>query len=544
MKRRDFLKTLTYGTTGALVLNQIPLQAMPASAPLNRLLANSTNDNVVVLIQMHGGNDGLNTLIPLYRYNEYYNIRPNIAIPQYGSRRYITLDSTVPAEAQIGLHPDMAAMKTMYDMGMASFVQNVAYANMNLSHFRSRDIWFMGGNYNDMFNSGWMGRFLEYEYPGYPENYPNAAMPDPPGIEMGNAMSIAFHRSNGIPAGISIGDPNRFYELIQEVGIAPPVSFPDSKHGVELKYLYEFEIKTNEYADRLKELWDKGKNTVDYPEIYPLNAPQSYQRNPLSEQFKIIARLLSGGSKTRIFLIRMGGFDSHAGQVESYDTSMGRHAALLYHLSTAVKAFYDDLENQGMANKVLSMTFSEFGRRAYSNGSYGTDHGTAGPIMLFGKGLKGGVYGKNPDLTKLNNGNLINEFDYRQVYSSVLKDWLGAQDTALQASNFGDFINQRLDLFQTTGIDQNYQSISPLLGDCYPNPVINTLHIPVYLSENKHMTARIYTSGGILVKEITNQLWSAGSHTLSAEMGHLPKGAYMVRVTTTDAQMIRKVVVQ
>lgn len=544
MKRREFLKNISYGTAGAFVLNHIPLQALPSSAPLNRLLANSSNDNVVVLIQMHGGNDGLNTLIPLYKYNEYYNIRPNIAIPQYGSRRYITLDTTVPSEGQIGLHSDMANMKTMYDLGMVSFVQNVAYANMNLSHFRSRDIWFMGGNYNDMFNSGWMGRFLEYEYPGYPTNYPNETMPDPPGIEMGNAMSIAFHRSNGIPAGISIGDPNRFYQLIQEVGIAPPQTFPDNKHGVELKYLYEFEIKTNEYADRLKALWDKGKNTVDYPEIYPLNAPQAYQRNPLSEQFKIIARLLSGGSKTRIFLIRMGGFDSHAGQVESYDSTMGRHAALLYHLSSAVKAFYDDLENQGLATKVLSMTFSEFGRRAYSNGSYGTDHGTAGPIMLFGKGLKGGVYGKNPDLTNLNHGNLINEFDYRQVYSSVLKDWLGATDEALQASYFGDFINQRLDLFQTTDLNQNYQPISPLLGECYPNPATHTAYVPVYLSENKNITVRIYTTGGILVKELANQLYSAGSHTLTADVDNLPRGAYLVRVTAGGQQMVRKLLVQ
>ncbi|MFW5657712.1 MAG: DUF1501 domain-containing protein, partial [Bacteroidota bacterium] len=474
MQRRNFLKNLA---ASSVMMAGFPLRTLAGNEELKRIAAAASNDHVLIFVQLHGGNDGLNTVVPISQYNEYYNLRPNIAIPDFGTRKYINLDNTVPEANQVGLHPDMIGFKELYDQGKGTIVQNVGYENMNLSHFRGRDIVFMGGGYDDYYHSGWMGRFLDYEYPGYPDDYPNATMPDPIGIELGNRQSLAFHRENGIPIGFNVQGPEEFYNLITGVGVDPPILFPDSHAGDELRYLMEFEKKSNQFAERLKNVYDNGSNSpnVDYPETYPLNAPGRFINNPLTGQLKLIARLLSGGCKTRIFMCRIGLFDTHAEQVEKFDSTMGGHAALLYHLSAAIKAFQDDLANLGLEEKVLTMTFTEFGRRAYSNASYGTDHGTATPVFLFGPGLKGGIYGTNPDLTDLNNGNLKYAIDYRQVYTSIVQDWFGATDEAMEATRFSEWTDKKLDLIAgvtSRGPEYRNTGESKLKG-CYPNPVSN-----------------------------------------------------------------------
>ncbi|MCK5700711.1 MAG: hypothetical protein KAI29_06145, partial [Cyclobacteriaceae bacterium] len=158
MRRRGFLKKLPIAAGSSFMLNSLPLSAFAKSAPMHRLAASSDNDKVLILIQLHGGNDGLNTVIPVDQYAEYYQLRPNLAIPDKGLRKFIDLDSTLSVEDQVGLHPDLTHMKELYDQGKMNIVQNVAYENINGSHFRSRDIWYMGGDYNEYLPSGWMGR--------------------------------------------------------------------------------------------------------------------------------------------------------------------------------------------------------------------------------------------------------------------------------------------------------------------------------------------------------------------------------------------------
>ncbi|NJO70280.1 MAG: DUF1501 domain-containing protein [Bacteroidetes bacterium] len=177
-----------------MVLGGIPVNLLAGNAQLKALLAANPGEQVMIFIQLHGGNDGLNTIVPIAQYNEYYALRPNLALPQQGSRKIIQLDNNLTDDKKVGVHPDMLAFKEMYEEGRASVVLNVGYDNMNLSHFRGRDILFMGGGSADIYNSGWMGRFLDIEYPGYPDQYPNNNMPDPVGIELGNSASIAFHR--------------------------------------------------------------------------------------------------------------------------------------------------------------------------------------------------------------------------------------------------------------------------------------------------------------------------------------------------------------
>lgn len=534
MDRRKFIRNVSYAGASGMLLSGLPLRSWAMPAALNAAINTSGNDKVLVFIQLHGGNDALNTLIPLDQYNEYYNYRPNIAIPADGSRKYINLDTTLSVENQVGLHPDIIDFKKMYEQGQAAIVQNVGYADMNLSHFRGRDIMFMGGDASDNFASGWMGRFLNEEYPGYPDAYPSAAMPDPVAIEIGNAMSLAFHRNNGIPIGFNVQSPQAFYDLITNVGVDPPIKFPDSHAGDELRYLMEFEKKSNQYAGRLKEVYEQGTNSsVVYPTTYPLNAPASSLNNPLSGQLKLIARLLAGGAKTRVFLCRIGGFDTHGDQVEAYDSTLGKHAALMYHLFSATKAFHDDLNQLGLGEKVLSLTFTEFGRRVYSNASYGTDHGTATPVFLFGNGLVPGVHGSNPDLSDLRGGNLKYAIDYRQIYTSIVNDWFQASSEGLNAAGFNDWMDSRIPLFgNSVGI--NTGKLNEAIS-VFPNPASDQIHVQFFSNKQIFINKICITDirGSTLkVKEILHPVHSF--ERVSINIQDLPVGNYLILIISGE----------
>jgi uncharacterized protein (DUF1501 family) len=546
MDRRLFIKNAALAGAGGFVLGGLPVRLLEANPSLLQAAMAASDDKILVLIQLHGGNDGLNCVIPVNQYSTYLSLRPNIAIPNQGARQLINLDSTLLLDKQVGIHPDMLAFKQMYEQGLSSIVQDVGYDNMNLSHFRGRDIMFMGGGSGDYFNSGWMGRLMDYDYPGYPANYPNSQMLDPIGLEIGNSMSLAFHRENGIPIGFSIDSPEAFYNLINGVGSAPPISFPDSHAGEELKFLMEFEKKSDQYAQRLKDVYLAGSNTssVIYPTTYPYSAPLTAVSNPLSGQLKLIARLLKGGCKTRIFMCRIGGFDTHANQVEKFDTTMGTHAALVFHLFGSVKAFYDDLKGLGLDDKVLSMTFTEFGRRVYSNASYGTDHGTAFPVFLFAKGLKPGVLGKNPDLSDLNGGNLKYSTDYRQVFTSVVQDWFGATNEALAATKFSEWVNKKIELFNWTGITELEDTGNSVLFDCYPNPASGEVNFSFFLNHNSNVRLLLYDVNGNKVAEILNQEILFGKTSVPFNVSSLPAGMYVYRIESRKFNDSKKLIVR
>ncbi len=540
MDRRKFLKNLSIVGAVPILINSFPLNVLGGQSLLNKLFTDSENDNILVLVQLHGGNDGLNTFVPLNQYSEYYNLRANVALPYSGKRKILEIDKNLPENQQLGLHPEMFGIKTLFDEGSATVVQNVGYENYNMSHFRSRDIMFMGGGVNDDFESGWIGRYLNHQNSGYPTGYPSTDKPDPLALELGNSASLAFHRATGINMGLSLASPKSFYDLISGVGINPPTSFPDSYYGSELEYIMQMELQANSYAEQLKYIYDKGSNAsgVEYPEYYPLNAPSQFKKNHLSEQFKILAKLISGGSKTKIYIIRMGGFDTHADQVESYDNSLGRHAALLYHFSSSVKAFYDDLKQQGLDEKVVTMSFSEFGRRVYSNGSYGTDHGKAAPVMLFGSALKGGIEGNNPDLNNLDNGNLKYQIDYRRIYTSLLVDWLGADSDALEATNFGEFVNQKIDLFGES--DTKNTNLKNSLNDCFPNPVSDKVTFSFDIKDKGRVQLYISSQSGKKETVCIDEYKNPGSYSKEIDISHLKTGIYIYSLIINNEKITKK----
>jgi len=558
MRRRDFLKNISLATTAApLMLNGVPLSIMAEDGQIQRFAAASENDRVLVVLQMHGGNDGLNTVIPIDQYSLYYNRRPNVAIPDFGSRKYITLDGTLDDNKQVGLHPDMVGMKQLYDEGKLGIVQGVSYENNNQSHFRGRDIWFMGGDYNEYLGSGWVGRYLDQVFPNYPEAYPNADMPDPLALEIGNEVSLIFHRDNGIPVSISIRNPEQFFNLVEELqgfqdkqnidprGI-PPTAIENTYYGQQLKWILQLEEKSDTYAERLNFVYGQGSNSsVTYPELYPLNAPAGYLRNGLAGQLKLVARLLSGGSKTKVFLVRIGGFDSHAEQVEDYDPSLGRHSALLYHVSAAMKAFQDDLKNLGLEDRVLTITTSEFGRRIDSNASYGTDHGTSAPLFVFGKYAQPGVVGDNPDLTTTSS-NLPMQYDYRQVFTSILQDWFGASDTQVVNTMFGDYLNQKLPIIATgtpTSIN-DFINARFRLNNCFPNPANASTTFSFYINSELYVALNLFDIQGRLVKKIVNERKAMGLHEIPVDLQDLKAGTYLYKIEAGALKTSKKLIIK
>lgn len=549
-----------------ITLGGIPMKLM-ADNSLTRMASQSTNDRVLVILQMHGGNDGLNAVIPVTDYDQYYFRRPNIAIPLKNSvRKVINLDSTLPTNAQVGLHPDMLGMKDLYDRGRMAIVQGVSYKNNNGSHFRGRDISFMGGSFDDYLSSGWIGRYLRQEFApkSYPADFPNPEMLDPLAIEMGSDVSLIFHQAGNIPTSISINDPKGFAELVgglqgfKDDGVDPrgypPTALGNSPYGKEITWILGLEQKSKDYAQRLYEVFQKSKTpTVAYPEIYPFNAPTGSKSNGLSQQLKLVARLLEGGAKTKVFMVKIGGFDTHAGQVESFDPTMGTHAALMYHISSAMQAFQNDLRARGLEDRVLTVTTSEFGRRVASNGSYGTDHGTGGPMYIFGKGAQPGVTGKVPDLTK---DNVDMQYDYRQVYASLLRDWMLVSDTKINTDIFfknflngpkeegtGNYENLTLASQVISGVQNDFVAERFELMDCFPNPAKESTTIRYKINNTNHVQLNLLDANGRNVKSLVNGQQDEGEHSVQVLLNDLPAGIYLYHLKTGFLNETKKLIV-
>jgi len=574
MKRRNFIKQLGFAAGAPIAFHGVPIKLMGAKNDLQRLAQQSTNDRVLIILQMHGGNDGLNTIIPISNYDEYYSRRANIAIPyKVGNRTLIPLDSTLPTEEQVGLHPDMNDFKHLYDTGKAAVFRGVSYENNNGSHFRGRDIWFMGGGADDYFSSGWIGRYLGAEYAPltYPDDFPTEEMPDPLALEMGNDVSLLFHQTGNIPTSISLGNNPQsllnsinnldgFNEEVDEDGVftvddrgMPPEFLTDSPYGKEMDWILGLEDKSEEYIKRLAEIYENSSETsVTYPETYPFNAPVGSKRNGLAGQLQLVARLLDGGVKTKIFLVKIGGFDTHAEQVESYDPTMGVHAALLYHISSSMGAFQKDLRARGLEDKVLTMTMSEFGRRVGSNGSYGSDHGTGGPMMMFGLGVKPGIYGTNPDMSRNNVGM---QFDYRQIAANVLFEWMGVEksviDNEIFFRNFIDGADPDGGIYEPMNLikevilsEKEYVNKKYKIVAVYPNPAPRYTQAKIFVNNYQNITVKLINIDGVTVSQI-NRSVGPGSHTFSFMLDSLAPGFYFIKAKSemlddTKRLLIRK----
>lgn len=412
MKRRDFLR---HTIPSVLIPSLIPgfsLRALLASPFANPADPAMESDRVLVLVQLSGGNDGLNTVIPLEFYEAYQAARTNIAIPQNKILKLNGYDQT-------GLNPAMPELQNLFNDGKLTIVQCVSYPQPNFSHFRATDIWLTGADPGQVLPTGWAGRYLNERYPRFPEDYPNPTMPDPLAIQVGSLVSPAL-QGPLLTMGMAISNPASFYDLINDkAGMVP-----DTRAGDQIAYIREMSVKTDQYAGVIKKAAQKVTRQSDK---YPAAG-----KNPLADQLKIVARLVAGGLRTKIYLVTMGGFDTHAKQTETADTTTGNHAKLLAKLSEAIGAFQDDLALLKVENRVMGMTFSEFGRRIRSNASGGTDHGAAAPVFIFGNAVVPGIVGNNPVLpyNATVNDNVSMQYDFRAIYASFLEKWFEVDPSA------------------------------------------------------------------------------------------------------------------
>lgn len=532
MKRREFLsntsKTIALGT----VLPGFSFSAIDKKSSLAALLADasSDNDHVLVVIQLNGGNDGLNTLIPLDQYSNLAIHRPNILIPE---SKVLRINGTL----KTGLHPSMTGIQNLYNEKKVNFIQSVGYPDQNYSHFRSTDIWLSGSDADEVLNSGWMGRYLNNHFPNYPSEYPSTEMPDPLAIQIGAFISPGFQGPGqndtpsgpGIPMAISITSDKEFYDLVNSSHSNPALN----AIGKELKYIREVKEQAQEYNTAIKNAATK----VTSQGIYPTG-------NTLADQLKIVAKLIKGGLKTKIYMVSLGGFDTHSAQVDATDYSKGEHARLLGLLSEAIFAFQNDLKFLSIEDRVIGMTFSEFGRRIKSNGSNGTDHGSALPMMVFGTKVQDGIIGLNPTINSsfTNDDNLAMQYDYRSVYTSILKQWFCVDDTALNLILKKNY--QTLPILKSTACESGslsvYQnSLEERRLQCYPNPFNDSDSVKIDVNtKGGHCMIEIYNTEGRLIYTVLDKELQAGLHQFNFQGENLPLGFYYCRMQNEGYQSV------
>ena len=415
MDRRKFLRRA--GAFSIPALTGIPGVHAAGNSLLTSLLPPSS-DKVLVLVQLNGGNDGLNTLVPIDQMSQLQQVRSNV---------YMAQNTLRPITTSLAFHGRMQGLQQLFNAGKVSIVQDVGYPNQNRSHFRSSDIWTTGSDATTELDTGWIGRHLETEFVGYPDNFPSANLPHPPAISMGN---VANATCQGLVTNMSQTVENPYDATTLAPGGNTPI--PNDNYGDELAFLRTAIEQTNAYGTVIRDAANLGANSSV---VYPSN-------NSLANQLKNVALLMSGGLQTNVYVVNLNGFDTHAGQVESNDTTSGNHANLLQRLSEAITAFQDDIEQLGFADRVLGMTFSEFGRRIRSNGSMGTDHGTAAPLFLFGNCVSGTILGNNPtiDTSVDQNTGVPMQYDFRDVYGSVLKDWFNVADADIRSLLYPGYV--------------------------------------------------------------------------------------------------------
>ncbi|MEI6082867.1 MAG: DUF1501 domain-containing protein [Verrucomicrobiota bacterium] len=420
--RREFLRKGIYFVAASatapffLTRTALALDSLAANSP-TRGLPGVVDDRILVVIQMSGGNDGLNTIVP-HAMDEYYKLRPTLGV---GKKSLLKLDDTV------GFHPGLAKVKDLYDSGKVAVIHGVGYQNPDRSHFRSMEIWHTADPKSKAVSYGWLGRYLDSACPGCD---PRTKKINPMGgINIGGDMPVAMKSAKGVSIALENPDSFKWQPLIDEKSDAKNASATyeklnhivasnlDDPQIARLDFLSRVAMNADVSSDKIHDISKRTRSGGTYP------------ATGLGNQLKIVAQMITGGLNTRIYYVAFSGFDTHANEP-------GTHERLLAELADEVSAFQKDLEARDQASRVLTMTFSEFGRRVAQNASNGTDHGTAAPMFIFGDHLKAGVYGKHPSLTDLDRGDLKFNTDFRSVYATVLENWLGAKSAPILGQQF------------------------------------------------------------------------------------------------------------
>lgn len=506
MKRRDFIRKTAL--SAPMTLGGLNLVA--GNSEWNWLKkVSETNENILVLIQLNGGNDGLNTFVPVDQYANLFKARENVLIPENALLEIERVNN-------LKFHPGLKEMQTIWNEGKMGIIQNVGYPTPNKSHFRSTDIWTSASDADVLDYTGWLGRYLTELHPSYPENYPNQEFDAPLALTIGSIVSNTC-QSATVNMSFAVAGLNQ-NSLLEEGG---ELSIPDNIYGDELKFVMESIENSNDYGGVIRTAAEKGTN-----------ASEKYTNSKLSKQLKIVANLISGGLGTKIYVVKLGGFDTHDSQVDANSKLSGRHANLLKELSASIDAFFDDLKLQNKSEKVVAMTFSEFGRRTNSNGSLGTDHGEAAPVMLFGEQVMPIVHGDNPEIPDQieRNHNLPMAIDFRSVYGSLLIDLFGVDEQLAR-----DVVHPDFEYFQVLGSsevlssgDKDLGKENTILEQNFPNPVKDYTTFR-FTSSGHQVELMIFDSKGKHVKTLVDKRLNRGKYEITADLRGFKQGVYLYR---------------
>lgn len=516
MKRRSFLRNAGALSLPALIPG-VRLAATPARLAKN--LLNNDSDKVLVLIQLNGGNDGLNTLIPRDQYAGLTAVRPDLYIPE---------NKTLVLDDRVAMHPALSAIQPLYSDGRLNWIQSVGYPNQNRSHFRSTDIWQTGSAADVELQTGWFGRYLDGQFPGFPEGYPTEEVPYPIAVTVGNVVS---ETCQGVAANFSLTINNPF-DIIP-LQPSEEEAIPDTPYGDELSFLRTSILQANAYGAIVEESAEQGNNLADYPQTR------------LAQRLKHVARMISGGLGTKIYVVSIGGFDTHANQVTPNAPEGGAHAELLREVAGAIRAFQNDLAALGVDERVVGMTFSEFGRQIRSNESYGTDHGTAAPLLLFGNCVAHGVLGNNPQIspdTEPQEG-VPMQYDFRDVYGTILEEWFELPANEVRQILYAGY--NKLPLFGDCAIVDTEDPEKPVLGavKVQPNPFGNAFRLS-FETQGGPARLSVFDSVGRRVETVFDQRLAAGFHDFNVAAHRWPAGAYVLRLQLRDKVITQRIIKQ
>jgi len=518
MNRRDFLRrTLKLSAAGLLVppflRNTIGGPSLLEQAFADRDIA-PFGGRVLVQINLSGGNDGLNTVVPINN-PLYHELREDI---------HILPEEAIIIEPDVGLHPELAPLEQTYLDGKMAIIRDVGYPDMNLSHFRSTDIWFSASDSDEYVETGWLARYLETMFPSFPDILPES----PFALQQALTHRIPLNGERAV-TGVVVDNPDTFYNLVGAGYTGEwDDELPDTRGGEELAYLRALDMQTFAHAATIQAASNAGQNTVAYP------------ATNLGGQLEIVARLISGNLQTPIFLTADFGFDTHADQAVA-------HGNLMASLGQSLHAFLTDLTNQGLDDRVLIITTSEFGRRVEQNGSFGTDHGTAAPHFAIGAQVLGGIYGRQPDLVNVDvNGNLIPQFDFRDIYATVLDDFFGANPAVVQNVLMGEFGSMGF-LQPTTSVDpDDITAGRDRLFAPQPNPlgvgVAESVTLRFALSAPGEVRFDLHDAQGRRVARLPGGAFEAGRHAMSWRPEKLAAGTYFLRMQTSRGRAQTKLV--
>lgn len=513
--RRSFIQALGLAGAGSIMLGGTNVSAT-APSPLSVALSQSENDNILVIIRLKGGNDGLNTIVPLYDYDTYANLRPTIR-HQENELLSLSPDFAIPSY--------MNALESVWGEGNMKVIHGVGYPDQSLSHFRSSDIWASTDAVNDE-QTGWWGRYFEDLYPDYLISPPEI----PPAIQIGSIGNLIFEGTNSNYA-FAVANPEQLANIAQTGGLHDVVNLPECVYGDKLLFLRAQTNTTFTYAEVINDAYMASSNQA------------TYLQDDLSEQLAIIARMIKGGLGTKVYMVSLDGFDTHANQVD-------KQRELHENLASGIKNFYEDLATAGYDDKVLGMTISEFGRRPYENGSNGTDHGSASPTFLFGAGLNGsGFVGAHPDINASawdNNNNLVPSTDFRDVYASVLTDWFCLDPSVVNTILLNDN-------YQTLNLGLNCQGLTiPDFSNVSHFSHVatykdNRTFIEINMQNTGHVELKLFNILGQEVATLGNEILHPGKHRIDVKARantRLGYGQYIYRINTQGQFYSRSILIK